>query len=908
MNVKLNDIEGVSWVGVMLRATLRDNTRVRRVGFGEIEVRTRAKPRDPCPMGANGRLCTGNGVCGRGGMCRCDPGFYGRACGARMEALPDRGQCPFYQDKICAGNGYCAENFICDCYNDDEHGHWTGTNCAQCRDGWYGPYCKQSCGPSILNPCNNHGICVDGVSGSGDCLCEDGWRGADDCSIRDNRNDCLSVCQFGSCDLFGICTCLEGWGGPSCGIQCPRGAGEICSGHGRCSSLDGECRCDEGWSGADCRTPIDFVLCGSINGLQCGGRGTCRSGTCRCDENFRGLRCEECSDGWSGPNCQFRLNANACPTFGSVRCNAKGACIEGNCICIGHHDGSSCQRCEENWTGADCQTPIALQCPVANDGGGMCGGSRGTCIGNTCFCHQNFDGAACDQCKDGWAGVNCNTPQGAFCPVSNGVECGGRGPCLGSNCVCGGNYDGPACERCAQGWTGFNCGTRAQLQCGIGLNGEICSANGVCTLDGCACLGNFAGDDCSQCEQGWTGPNCNIGVGCPVSVDGGCGGDLRGECIDNRCVCKAPYTGPGCTACQAGRTGTFCEITLIGGCGRIDGALCSGRGNCLNSERCVCQGNYAGVACHTCAAGWSGSNCLDRILICPAVNGLECGGPVRGTCTTNGVCRCFGNRAGAACGSCLAGWGGADCTTVVSQRCPTGLNGLECSGINRGTCNFFNNQCTCNGNFAGLGCDSCAAGWTGTDCNTLIGRCPFSFGDECGGLTRGQCNSNTGLCECFGNRAGVACSDCQDGWSGPECLSSTCPIGNNGNVCSGSGECVLNRFNGVFSCSCDEVVIPLGFERCGNACDLCPITGNQCGQGSGRWGDFCLECPAFSSVNGVISVCTGNGVCNDGPLGNGGCTCFEGWTGFECNTPQFGLTNNDADDEDAAAGDTTVTE
>lgn len=72
--------------------------------------------------------------------------------------------------------------------------------------------------------------------------------------------------------------------------------------------------------------------------------------------------------------------------------------------------------------------------------------------------------------------------------------------------------------------------------------------------------------------------------------------------------------------------------------------------------------------------------------------------------------------------------------------CPTGCNGLPCSGNGSayGLSESGNTWCSC----------SCFAGWTGDACNTTTRVCPIGpTGQTCNGL--GICDSVTGTCSCF---------------------------------------------------------------------------------------------------------------------------------------------------------------
>ena len=61
---------------------------------------------------------------------------------------------------------------------------------------------------------------------------------------------CNIRCIFGHVDPRApeVCVCDTGYWGDDCSSECPGGATNMCSGHGKCST-DGTCRCEEGWQG-----------------------------------------------------------------------------------------------------------------------------------------------------------------------------------------------------------------------------------------------------------------------------------------------------------------------------------------------------------------------------------------------------------------------------------------------------------------------------------------------------------------------------------------------------------------------------------------------------------------------------------------------------------------------------------
>jgi hypothetical protein len=109
--------------------------------------------------------CHGHGVCVRGGMCVCNPGWKGESCNQS-----------FCQSN-CSGHGSClssGEGCLCDT-------GYTGKICnnVECLGG---------------GNCTGHGICLDG----GVCICQKGYFGS----------GCETIDVAAKCSNHGIKECL----------------------------------------------------------------------------------------------------------------------------------------------------------------------------------------------------------------------------------------------------------------------------------------------------------------------------------------------------------------------------------------------------------------------------------------------------------------------------------------------------------------------------------------------------------------------------------------------------------------------------------------------------------------------------------------------------------------------------
>ena len=124
----------------------------------------------PCPgIEAVGLVCSGHGACSMNeaydeASCLCEGTFIGEACET---------ECPG-DNEACSGHGECTvTNGVASCTCDVSILEWTGEGC-ECND--------------ILT-CNNNGVCANGV-----CQCTGNYEGAHCLSCKENYFG--SNCQF----------------------------------------------------------------------------------------------------------------------------------------------------------------------------------------------------------------------------------------------------------------------------------------------------------------------------------------------------------------------------------------------------------------------------------------------------------------------------------------------------------------------------------------------------------------------------------------------------------------------------------------------------------------------------------------------------------------------------------------
>ncbi|XP_048460427.1 mucin-4-like isoform X2 [Rhincodon typus] len=278
---------------------------------------------------------------------------------------------------------------------------------------------------------------------------------------------------------------------------------------------------------------------------------------------------------------------------------------------------------------------------------------------------------------------------------------------------------------------------------------------------------------------------------------------------------------------------------------------CSVNGECINNEITQINGSSVYKAACNCTAGFTGTNCQDKIEICQVVS-------------------CFP---------------GVDCSSSGCGSCPRGLagNGIRCIDIDE--CNSNNScspnatctnivqsyNCTCNSGFSG----------NGTSCN-VINPCDSS-----------PCSPNA---DCT-NTAGHFSCTCKERFTGN---GTSCSVINpcDSSPCSPNADCTNTA--GHFSCTCKEgftgngtscnVINPCDSSPCSPNADCTNTAGNfscTCKDGFTGNGTICLAVPCFNFTC-PSPFCNNGGTCvpnlADGckPL----CQCPSQYKGERCTSPE----------------------
>lgn len=412
------------------------------------------------------------------------------------------------------------------------------------------------------------------------------------------------------------------------------------------------CTCESGAYGPFCQCGATLAL-GHPATNPCLNGGTCGNATqnaCICTPGYQGYICNEPS------NC---IVANTLYTINNI------------CVCDATHVGTYCQH--ERASQAECNVTTTA-----------------TWDGNYCICKFPFVGPTCDW-RSGATGNGClNTVNGITgemgyiqFPRYDGLfpydqVCGFDAiryyerwnvePTVFACKMIGGQVRyGPTCaypstELCESGGTSApGGGCTCPL---VNSTGFICSVSTGCSLIGTSSL---SGDGTCVCNDGYSGPHCDITSCGPVSSI--CYGN--GACVNGSCNCTV-----------SGYSGAFCNETL---CGPTDN-LCSGHGTCTQNG-CVCDVIYTGKICDLYRCGDAIGSCSGRGNCTQA--GCVCEVTGYGdTCqfdtfcdplhtlrfdTTTLECICNGN------------WHGAYCSI---SPCELNDDGVLCSGVGVCTSNY----------------------------------------------------------------------------------------------------------------------------------------------------------------------------------------------------------------------------
>ena len=312
-------------------------------------------------------------------------------------------------DAVCGGHGTClgsGDNTAsgagvgqCAC-----SGHFNGTDCLGCDDGYWGPQCS-ACPACVHGTCNGTGT----TGGDGTCVCTAGGKYTgtlcDTCKFpwSSENGDCVCKTPHAgqSCD-----TCTYGHYGRDCST-CPSCVHGSCNGTGT-NTGDGTCICHEGYSGPLCS--------------ECLPPWTSKNDNCVCALPYSGSNCDACSYNHYGSNCSLtvRVLRDRCACISPLSppplrsaCRASMAPLS----------TAGRKRTTATVTVATCAS-AALQCMCCRDltAAGGC---------------PRYTGPTCNECSS--TAISNNDDNDEFggsitcyaCPLSDqGVVCSDHGTCI----------------------------------------------------------------------------------------------------------------------------------------------------------------------------------------------------------------------------------------------------------------------------------------------------------------------------------------------------------------------------------------------------------------------------------------------------------------------------------------------
>jgi hypothetical protein len=351
------------------------------------------------------------------------------------------------------------------------------------------------------------------------------------------RPPCEADCHGHGLCAGSQCVCQRNYFGDSCASRCDRS-----------NCVMGSCYNDPSRSAALEDASLFDDSYDAMFADSADDNATLPSPACHCNPFVVGAKCDRCRDNYVGANCSTFCNG--------APCNGEymtGMCKTGGCECrTGYAYDALLKKCS---------------CAGACQHGGLCTAN------NTCSCVGHWNGTGCTECA-----------------CLNDGQCSPMGVCM-----CAANYGGDLCDKCADNYFDLasNCTTFCldRTHINVTYNGTdtfypagMCHHNALCnaTTGACDCPAHAVGAHCEACEPYYFGETC--GQYCHANTT--CGG--LGTCNNGTGLCDCFKSGFGgnCTTClpdfyPAGVCTTMCNAATT----------CGYNGHCDDQGKCVCK-NY----------------------------------------------------------------------------------------------------------------------------------------------------------------------------------------------------------------------------------------------------------------------------------------------------------------------------
>ncbi|EFC41344.1 predicted protein [Naegleria gruberi] len=839
-------------------------------------------------------VCNSKGSCRAKDVCECWNGYFGSNC-----TLTSCGGIYSNDSSVCNGHGSCWPAETCTCLS--QYGY-TGQLCEI-------PICYTIAASDPLT-CSSHGSCV----GVNTCECQANYTGSK-CQVTSCQgilsNGSLVCSGHGSCIEHDNCTCLAGYFDTACNQFTCNGTNSqdssVCSGKGSCDSYN-NCSCQAGYYGPNCeKTMCNNIL--SDNPSVCTSRGNCIAPeVCSCNETYFGTNCE-------------LTTCNGTVSNSSSVCSGSGVCWPfDTCTCysdlVREFEGQWCEkRLWDPFAGyrmvshnglvyhfddnnnfytpdihtntryyrssmiLDILTKITPTLNYTSDNGAHIDSvntPKASALaalmkkkGNSMWtlpCTKTVNNSSDlpwiskSEIMIRHGGVFCFNIEASFHNNITIIIVGAepvvmKVPSIQYSAV---NFVFAECASYRNlFWfiTSYNPSFIQGGNRGTGYEPPIYGTFFPTSGGSFQLAGPFAGSVWVT-GNAWTvfidvtvypplstdpyeptvGQFCNYTQCFNVksNLNTTCSG--RGQCIDyNTCVCNADAYGVDCSISKC--NGTFSNVSTV----------CNGHGSCIAKDTCQCNTGYYGEWCQYTTCG-----------------GIESTSPLtcreRGTCIAYNQCSC----------NVTKGYNGNDCEIPYCNNI-LGNTSTVCSA--HGSCELPN-TCNCSANYFGTFCQyTTCAGIETYNSSVCIGRGQCTLYNNC------TCNSpyygsNCEQFKCFGvnNNSSTVCSGrgictdyntcvCNAGYLGSNCEISSCfgILSNVSLVCKAHGVCVATN-----TCVCAANYMSSD----------CSVT----------------SCSGINST--WSSVCHGRGSC--WPYNTCNCNAKLGYTGNDCNEPMCdGLTNSD---------------